>query len=127
MKIAYIDTSYLVAIAFSEPGYQKLIKRSADFDQCLSSNLLSAEFYATIKRESGNFVKAKLLLDGISWILPQRSLENEVQLILKNGYIRGADLWHLACAMYVSKPHQITFLTLDRHQKKLAELLGFIT
>jgi len=42
------------------------------------------------------------------------------------GHLKGADLWHLACALVVSPdPGEITFLTLDRRQKEVARQAGF--
>jgi hypothetical protein len=40
--------------------------------------------------------------------------------------MRGADLWYLAAAIYVaSDPADLTFLTRDRKQRKVAGALGF--
>jgi len=47
---------------------------------------------------------------------------------LTHGDVRGADLWHLACALFLtSVPAQIGFLTLDQRQNELAAALGFQT
>jgi len=44
------------------------------------------------------------------------------------GSLRGADLWHLACACYLApNPEDITFLTRDTRQREVAEKLGFET
>ena len=46
----------------------------------------------------------------------------------REGYVRGADLWHLACALYVAaSPGELTFLTLDERQRTVAKALGFKT
>jgi hypothetical protein len=40
--------------------------------------------------------------------------------------MRGADCWHLATALYVApNPSELTFLTLDLAQRKVAKTLGF--
>jgi hypothetical protein len=44
------------------------------------------------------------------------------------GYLRGADCWHLATALYLApNPSDLTFLTLDDTQRKIAKTLGFRT
>jgi len=49
-----------------------------------------------------------------------------VDLGLEVGYLRGADLWHLATALYITEdPAQITFMTLDKSQQAVASKLGF--
>lgn len=41
-------------------------------------------------------------------------------------YVKGADAWHLACALYAAgDPRDLTFLTLDRRQRTVARRLGF--
>jgi hypothetical protein len=48
--------------------------------------------------------------------------------VLEHGYLRGADLWHLACALFVvDEPDMLTFLTLDTRQQEVAAALGFHT
>ena len=42
------------------------------------------------------------------------------------GYLRGADLWHVATALYVSpEAGSLSFATLDTRQSAFAEKLGF--
>ena len=46
--------------------------------------------------------------------------------MLNAGYLRGADLWHVATALYVTpEPGEISFITLDRRQRNVAMALGF--
>jgi len=46
--------------------------------------------------------------------------------VLRHGYVRGADLWHLACALYLKKRvKELLFLTLDQRQQEAAMKLGF--
>jgi predicted nucleic acid-binding protein len=125
MSVAYVDTSCLVAIAFDEPGAQRLAHRLEGFDRLLSSNLLEAELRATLKREAIE-AAADDLLSWLSWIFPNRSLTPEFLRITATGYLRGADLWHLACALYVApRPSELSFLTLDARQREVASKLGF--
>jgi hypothetical protein len=53
-------------------------------------------------------------------------LTQEFARILGIGHLKGADLWHVACALYLSpNPQDLSFLTLDARQKKVAAKLGF--
>ena len=126
MKVAYVDTSCLVAIAFGEKGAAALGRRLEGFDELLSSNLLEAELRASFVRE--NVEPDASYLDSIGWILPDRPLSQEMSAVLAAGYLRGADLWHLACALYVvDRPQEMSFVTLDSAQRAVAEALGFAT
>ena len=45
---------------------------------------------------------------------------------LRAGHLRGADLWHIATALYVAPdPFSIAFATLDQRQAEVAAALGF--
>ena len=124
MKAAYVDTSCLVAIAFGESEAAQVASRLREHDVLLSSNLLGAELRATLVREAAEVDEA--LFSWIKWVLPDRPLSVEIIRVLRAGYLRGADLWHLATAMYVTpEPRDLTFLTLDRRQEEVAEELGF--
>ena len=125
MNVAYVDTSVLVAVAFAEPGAKGLVGRLTSFDRLLASNLLEAEFQSALDRE-GFSAEGVRYLSGVSWILPNRPLTPEIQRVARMGYLRGADLWHLACALFISPdPKQISFLTLDEKQAAVAEALRF--
>lgn len=124
MKAAYVDTSCLVAIAFGESEAAEVASRLREHDVLLSSNLLEAELRATLVREAAEVDEA--LFSWIKWVLPDRRLSVEIIRVLRAGYLCGADLWHLATAMYVTpEPRDLTFLTLDRRQEEVAEELGF--
>ncbi|HAC07794.1 MAG TPA: hypothetical protein DC060_12440 [Gemmatimonadetes bacterium] len=124
LKAAYVDTSCLVAIAFGESEAAQVVSRLREHDVLLSSNLLEAELRATLVREAAEVDEA--LFSWIKWVLPDRPLSVEIIRVLRAGYLRGADLWHLATAMYVTpEPRDLTFLTLDRRQEEVAEELGF--
>lgn len=124
MNAAYVDTSCLVAIAFAEPGYKALASRLDRFDQLFTSNLLEAELRAAFRREKVN--ADDTLLGSLSWVFPDRALTAEIEAVLDAGQLRGADVWHLACALYLSPdPRELAFLTMDRPQARVAEALGF--
>lgn len=125
MKLAYVDSSCLVAIAFGEPGYEEVLKRLNLCERLFSSNLLEAELRAALARE-GEGDREGDLLSGITWIYPNRQLTAEYRRILNAGTLKGADLWHVACALFLSpEPKELAFLTLDRSQKTVARALGF--
>ncbi len=124
MSIAYVDTSAVVAIAFAEDGSAALARRLDGFSRLVSSNLLEAELRAACLRE-GRPAPADLLA-CIEWILTDRPLSPEIGMVLESGYLRGADLWHLATALYAApEPSAISFVTLDRNQARMASALNF--
>lgn len=127
MNFAYIDTSWLIKISFEDKS-GKLRKRLADYETIFSSDLLIAELLAYARRENLAEQILTSQLRAISLILPDRSLRPEMEKVVRVGYVRGADLWHLACACYLApRPHELSFLTADEHQQEVARALGFKT
>ncbi len=127
MKTAYVDTSCLLAVALAEPGAGRVAQGLERFDQRFSSNLLEAELRSALMREEQTREPVELF-SRITWVFPSRPLTREFRAVLSYGYVKGADLWHIACALFLSPdPHEITFLTLDRRQKQIAAGLGFPT
>ena len=126
MTAAYVDTSCFVTIAFGEKGSRALARRLAEFDVLIAANLLEAEFRGALLREEAD--PTTTFLDGITWVLPDRPLSSEIGRVLSVGYLRGADLWHVACALYLADdPAELPFLTLDERQRAVAGGLGFPT
>jgi predicted nucleic acid-binding protein len=127
VNFAYVDTSWLVAIAFDEPGARRLADRLRRFDRRFASNLLEAELRSALARE-GVADRPEPLLSWITWVYPNRPLTPELDQALAFGYLRGADLWHLATALFLApEPEEIAFLTLDQRQREVAARLGFAT
>ena len=125
MSVAYVDTSALVAVAFGERGAAAAARRLNGFSRLLSSNLLEAELRGAFAREGHEFDAG--LVTGIEWVLPDRTLAPEFAKALGAGYLRGADLWHVAVALYVTGPGTgMSFITLDRRQRSVAAALGFL-
>jgi predicted nucleic acid-binding protein len=121
---AYVDTSCLVAIAFGEAGGTTLARRLEAMDRLYASNLLEAELRAAFVREG--VPSDHPLLGRMTWVLPDRPLGREIGVVLAAGYLRGADLWHLATALYLAgNPRDLTFVTLDERQEVVARKLGF--
>jgi hypothetical protein len=124
VSLAYLDTSCLVALAFDEPEAGELVERLPTFKRLISSNLLEAEYRAALERErvSGG----ESLLTWVTWLQPDRPLTAELRRALSFGYLRGADLWHLGCALFLrAELPGLAFLTLDQRQGDVARALGF--
>ncbi|HEY7676329.1 MAG TPA: PIN domain-containing protein [Candidatus Methylomirabilis sp.] len=125
MRLAYVDTSCLVAVAFGEAGAGRVEARLRRSHRLFASNLLEAELRAALARE-GVDDRGESLLSGITWIYPDRPLTPEFDRILAVGYLKGADLWHLAHALFLAPAGKgLAFLTLDQRQRALAAELGF--
>jgi hypothetical protein len=59
------------------------------------------------------------------WVFPHRRLTPEFDRILEAGLLRGPDLWHLACALFLrARVDELSFLTLDNKQGEIARSLG---
>lgn len=124
MSTAYLDTSCVVAAAFGEPGARPMISRRRTFSLVISSTLLEAELFSALRREQCELTDA--FHADVALVAPDRALSDEIARVLGAGYVRGADCWHLATALYVAPdPSELTFLTLDLAQRKVAKALGF--
>lgn len=127
MKIAYIDSSVVVGLLFEKASSSKAQEILASADRLISGTLLEAEVRSAIRRER---VEADLtqVFGGISWVFPERRLTVELERVLSIAYLRGADVWHLALALYVDPAaSELTFLSLDQRQAAVAAELGFST
>ena len=126
MRGAYVDTSVVVAIAFSEPGAAAVARRLSEFEDVTASNLVEAELRSACRRERR--LVDRTLLDELKWIHTSRPLTREIARVLEAGYVRGVDCWHLATALYIAPdPRELVFLTLDQRQRDVAKTLGFAT
>lgn len=122
-----MDTSCLVALALHERGSEAVQRRLARFDLLAASPLLEAELRSAVRRE-GDEAKERISpwLAAVRWVIADRTLGPEIEAVLSMGYVRGADCWHLATALYLSPdPSELTFLTLDARQGEVARALGF--
>lgn len=127
MKLAYVDTSCLVAVTFEEPQGREIPALLSRFDRLFASNLLEAEWRATLVRERVSQADESLLA-ALTWVIPNRPLSAEIARVLGAGYLRGADVWHLACALFLDPAgEELSIVTLDRDQREVASALGFTT
>lgn len=125
MKLAYVDTSVLVTLLFKESGAAKIHNLLLSYDEIFSSHLIEAELASVASREKIDMILVKKILDNVSLIMPDRSLYEEYTEIFAKGYCRGADAYHLACALYLDdKEQKIHFLSHDRQQTKVASSCG---
>ena len=129
MSAGYLDTSFFVAIVLGEPGAGRLQRILAAQERVLTSDLLVAEALAAARREGVEIELLRPALSALTLVLPSRSLEGEMHQALEFGRLRGADLWHVACALFVAGPAraEIAFLSRDGAQRTVAKRLGFAT
>ena len=123
--MVYIDTSVILSKLFKEPTKFKWNKLKGQ--KLLSSSLIYYETMSACKREGIKYTDATSLLKAINIVSPNKILEDEVAGILEIGYLRGADLTHLATALWLSRnePKNLVFLSFDNSQLKVARELGF--
>jgi predicted nucleic acid-binding protein len=125
LRLAYVDSSCLVAVAFGEAGAGRVEARLRRSDRLFAANLLEAELRAALAREDVED-RGESLVSGITWVYPDRPLTPEFDRILAVGYLKGADLWHLAHALFLAPAGKgLAFLTLDQRQRAVATELGF--
>lgn len=94
-----------------------------------SADLLVAETLAAATRENLGVDAVDPTLKTISLLFPDRTLTPKFREVLARGYLRGADLWHLATAMFLAGPDrpQVAFLSRDSAPRAMAGRLGFPT
>jgi hypothetical protein len=126
VAIAYIDSSSVVAMVFGEPGARRVTTASRTYTRLVSSNLLEAEVRSALQRERAAPVPG--VFSGIDWVHPNRALTSEFERVVAHGPLRGADLWHVACALFLDpSATELAFITLDVPQRRIAAALGFDT
>ncbi len=126
MSIAFVDTSLMVALVLGESDAIAIENQLNSFTRVSASNLLEAELRSVCHRERQGFDDG--LLKHVRWIEPDRALTAEITRVLAAGYVRGADCWHLAAALFVAPdPTGFSFLTRDVRQREVARALGFDT
>jgi hypothetical protein len=125
VRDAYVDSSCLVAIVTSEPGYLDVRVRLSRFDKLFSSTLLEAEIRSVLARKSNSGGLGNVWA-WVNWVVPHRRLTQEINQVLGAGSPRGSDLWHLASAVFMrDRVGDLAFLTLDGGQADIARSLGF--
>ena len=121
--LGYVDTSVIVAITLGEHGADAILQKVRPF-QLVAAPLLEAEWRSACRREG--ITADPALLREIEWVVAPGELSNQLARVFEAGYLRGADAWHLATALYLTPdPGELTFLTLDERQGDIASKLGF--
>jgi len=123
---AFVDSSVLIAIGLDEEGAAAARERLIGVRPLWAAPLLEAEYAAAFAREQRALRSEPLT--WIRWVTGAGALSAEVSTVLAAGYVRGADCWHLATALWLAPdPSQLAFLTFDERQRTVAERLGFRT
>lgn len=118
-----MDTSCLVAAAFGEARGAAVRRRLATYDRVYAANLLEAELRAALVREGVAWTST--LVAPFAWVLPARLLSGEIGRVVSAGHLRGADVWHVACALYLeAELGAVEFVTLDEAQRIVAAAVG---
>lgn len=108
---------------FGERGARAVRTRLESCERLYSANLLEAELRAALRRERAAWNPE--LVAALGWVLPARRLTEEIDRVLAAGYLRGADLWHVACALHLRDAlGELEFVTLDVGQREVAEAVG---
>jgi len=129
VRAAYLDTSFVLAILFDEAGALGLRRTLGRYERAFSSDLLTAETLSAAVREHLEVPAVMTALEAVALVLPHRSLDRELRDVLAQGYLRGADAWHLACASFLAEGarSELAFLSRDVAQRRVARRLGFTT
>ena len=127
MSVGYVDSSCLTAVALGEPGHEDLAQVLDAYEVLFSSGLLEAEVRAAMQREGLEPSLVDDYIGEVEWVLPARTLSGEISTAQEAGRLKGADLWHVASALFAraSIQGELAFLTLDEPQRLVASELGF--
>jgi hypothetical protein len=125
-QVAYVDSSCMISIALGEPYHRELSSRLSHLEGLFSSNLLEADLRAAVAREGEKAGGVKDIVAWMNWVHPYRPLTPEFQRVLEVGLLKGSDLWHVACALFMRRKFpDIRFITTDGRQGEIARSLGF--
>lgn len=126
MKVAYLDSSVIIALLLEEGPSKQIRKTLTSFKKLYSASLLEAEVLATAKRENIDLSFAYSFISPIGLLFSEQSLQKEYEEIFSLGYCRGADAYHLASALFLDpEKSNLFFFTLDEKQKLIAKKMGF--
>lgn len=126
MSAVFLDTSAFLAALLDEPQGQAVRKVLRESEEVYASNLLEAEARSALAREHAPAEHLAAGFAQISWVMPDRPLSVEMEELQVHGPLRGADMYHLACALYLTGTgERVAVLTLDRAQAKVAAAAGF--
>ena len=125
VELAWLDTSAVAAVWLADPRGPRLGQLLAPL-HLVAANLMEAELRSVLARERLPWKEEAAA--GIEWVHPQGSLRAEYDRVLSAGYLKGADLFHLAIAIHACPaPSLVLFASLDERQSRVAGALGFRT
>ena len=67
---AYVDSSVLVSVHFSDLNHKKYAKTLSNYEDLISSVLLESELCSVIAREKKDFMQVRNILDRIQIFSP---------------------------------------------------------
>jgi prevent-host-death family protein len=97
-------------------------------DQAFSVGLVVPEILSALKREERPLNEADRLLARLSLFFSDGSLKTECEEALSAGFLRGADLWHVATALAIAgrqRRKELLFATFDERRREVAKKLQF--
>jgi hypothetical protein len=107
---------------------ERVTEKISSFARLFSSNLLEAEVRSALRRERVPHSDPIELLRRIDWVFPDRPLTREYAAVLSAGFLRGADLWHLACTLYLRDSHDsVELVSLDHRQIEVGKQLSLVS
>lgn len=125
MAVAYVDSSVIVAMALRQPGRSAIERALARSSHAVTAEFTEAEVASALRR-------VELPHDPEPWmhairiLHATRSLRREIRAVLNRRYLRGADCWHLATALWFQTTRGVAleFVTMDKTQGDAARALG---
>ena len=129
MSLGYVDSSSVLAIILGERRHERVERELRRFDVGVSNGLMEAKIRAALHREGFPETDPEGFPTVIEWIHPDRPLSLEISRALEAGHLKGADLLHVATALFARQATDgaLSFLTLDESQRRVAAELGFDT
>lgn len=126
-KVAYLDTSVLVALMLEERLRESVLEVLSRFRKPVSHHLAEAELLSVCSREQVSIDTGLTAISRVEIVYPRAQLSEQFQEILTRGYVREADLLHLGCALWLAGKtlEHLGFLSLDKKQSAIATKLGF--